>query len=147
MDPGLRRDDEDCELELFLCGTVAKAEAMAGTSRSILIVEDEPLIAMMLEEFLESLGHNVVASCESVADALGHVDAGGFDVAIIDVQLRDGERVWPVADRLAAAGTPFVVATGGHVEPPPPAHAGAPVLNKPYTIDAIEPAIDQACGG
>jgi CheY-like chemotaxis protein len=120
---------------------------MAGTTRTILIVEDEPLIAMMLEDFLESLGHSVLASCDSVAEALGHVEAGGFDVAIIDVQLRDGERVWPVADRLAEAGTPFVLATGGHVEPPPAAHAGAPVLAKPYTIDAIEPALDRACGG
>jgi len=120
---------------------------MAGPIRSILIVEDEPLIAMMLEDFLESLGHNVVASCESVADALGHVEAGGFDVAIIDVQLKDGERVWPVADRLVEIGKPFVVATGGHVEPPPAQHASAPVLSKPYTIDAIEPAIELACGG
>lgn len=114
--------------------------------RSILIVEDEPLIAMMLEDFLESLGHEVVACCESVADALGHVEAGGFDVAIIDVQLKDGERVWPVADRLAETGKPFVVATGGHIEPPPARHAAAPILSKPYTIDAIEPAIALACG-
>ena len=116
-------------------------------ARSILIVEDEPLIAMMLEDFLESLGHRVVASCESVEEALDHVEAGGFDVAIIDVQLRDGKQVWPVADRLAAAGTPFVLATGGHLEPPPAQHAAAPVLSKPYTIDAIAPAIEQACGG
>jgi CheY-like chemotaxis protein len=115
--------------------------------RSILIVEDEPLIAMMLEDFLESLGHNVVASCESVEEALGHVEAGGFEVAILDVQLKDGMKVWPVADRLAAAGTPFILATGGHVEPPPEQHASAPVLSKPYTIDAIEPALDRACGG
>jgi CheY-like chemotaxis protein len=120
---------------------------MSGTTRSILIVEDEPLIAMMLEDFLASLGHTIVATCESVEEALGHVDAGGFDVAIIDVQLRDGRQVWPVADRLAAAGTPFVLATGGHVEPPPPQHAGVPVLSKPYTIDAIEPALALACGG
>ena len=120
---------------------------MPGTMRSILIVEDEPLIAMMLEDFLAELGHNVVASCESVEAALGHVDAGGFDVAILDVQLKDGQRAWPVADRLAAAGTPFVLATGGHLEPPPEAHAHAPVLAKPYTIDAIEPALDRACGG
>ena len=114
-------------------------------SRSILIVEDEPLIAMMLEDFLESLGHVVVATCESVEEALEKVDAGGFDVAIIDVQLKDGKQVWPVADRMSEAGKPFVLATGGHVEPPPPQHAGAPVLSKPYTIDAIEPALDQAC--
>lgn len=120
---------------------------MPGTMRSILIVEDEPLIAMMLEDFLEELGHNVVASCESVEAALGHVEAGGFDVAILDVQLKDGQRAWPVADRLAAAGTPFVLATGGHLEPPPAEHARVPVLAKPYTIDAIEPALDLACGG
>lgn len=119
---------------------------MPGTPRNILIVEDEPLIAMMLEDFLESLGHRIVASCDGVAAALGHVETGGFDVAILDVQLKDGERVWPVADRLAEKGIPFVVATGGHVEPPPAAHAGAPALSKPYTIDAIEPALDLACG-
>ncbi len=112
--------------------------------RSILIVEDEPLIAMMLEDFLDSLGHQVVGTCESVEEALDRVEAGGFDLAIIDVQLKDGKQVWPVADRLAEAGTPFVVATGGHLDPPPEKHAGAPVLSKPYTIDAIEPALEQA---
>jgi DNA-binding response OmpR family regulator len=120
---------------------------MPGSPRTILIVEDEPLIAMMLEDFLDSLGHKVIATCDSVAVALGHVEAGGFDVAIIDVQLKDGEKVWPVADRLAEKGTPFVIATGGHIEPPPALHAGAPILAKPYTIDAIDPALDRACGG
>jgi CheY-like chemotaxis protein len=119
---------------------------MPGTARSILIVEDEPLIAMMLEDFLETLGHKVVATCDSVDAALDHVAAGGFEVAILDVSLKDGRQVWPVADRLAAAGTPFILATGGHVDPPPAEHAAAPVLAKPYTIDAIEPALHQACG-
>ena len=118
---------------------------MSG-KRSILIVEDEPLIAMMLEDFLETLGHEVVATCESVEEAMDRVKAGGFDVAIIDVQLKDGKHVWPVADRLAEEGTPFVIATGGHVEPPPSRHAAAPILSKPYTIDAIEPALALACG-
>ena len=114
--------------------------------RSILIVEDEPLIAMMLEDFLETLGHDVVATCESVEEAMDRVKAGGFDIAIIDVQLKDGKQVWPVADRLAKEGTPFIVATGGHVDPPPEQHAAAPILSKPYTIEAIAPAIERACG-
>ena len=86
---------------------------------AILIVEDEPLIAMMLEDFLESLGHRVVATCESLDEAMGHAAGAAFDVAIIDVQLKGGERVWPLADRLAAAGKPYILATGGHLEPPP----------------------------
>jgi len=112
--------------------------------RSILIVEDEPLIAMMLEDFLETLGHDVVGTCDSVEEAIEKVEAGGFDLAIIDVQLKDGQRVWPLADRLAKEGMPFIIATGGHVEPPPEAHAAAPILSKPYTIEAIEPALAQA---
>lgn len=113
--------------------------------RSILIVEDEPLIAMMLEDFLESLGHEIVGTCETVEDTMAMIDKGGFDVAIVDVHLKNGEHIWPVADRLDDEGIPFILATGGHIEPPPARHAAAPVLSKPYTIDAIEPAIDAAC--
>ena len=112
--------------------------------RSVLIVEDEPLIAMMLEDFLETLGHRVAGTCETLEEAIEKVEAGGFDLAIIDVQLKDGQQVWPLADRLAEQGTPFIIATGGHVEPPPEQHADAPVLTKPYTIEAIEPALEQA---
>ena len=116
-----------------------------SASRSILIVEDEPLIAMMLEDFLDSLGHRVVATAETLQDAIARVDEGGFDVAIIDVHLK-GEHVWPVADRLTERGIPYILATGGHISPPPAEHADAPVLAKPYTLDAVEPALDAACG-
>ncbi|WP_106639322.1 response regulator [Allosphingosinicella vermicomposti] len=113
-------------------------------SRSILVVEDEPLIAMMLEDFLDSLGHKCVAIAETVAEAMDRIDEGGFDVAIMDVHLKGGEKIWPVADRLAKKGCPFILATGGHIEPPPAQHADAPVLSKPYTMDAINPAIAAA---
>jgi CheY-like chemotaxis protein len=114
-------------------------------ARSVLIVEDEPLIAMMLEDFLDSLGHKVAGTCESVAEALARVEQGGFDVAIVDIHLK-GEQVWPVADRLADRGIPYVLATGGHIDPPPPAHAAVPILAKPFTLEAIGPVLDQACG-
>lgn len=117
-----------------------------SVSRTILIVEDEPLIAMMLEDFLETLGHRIVGSVDNVSEAAAKVEEGGFDVAILDVHLK-GEYVWPIADRLSDAGLPFVVATGGHIDPPPERHADAPVLSKPYTIDAIEPALEAACEG
>jgi CheY-like chemotaxis protein len=114
---------------------------------SILIVEDEPLIAMMLEDFLDSLGHTVVGTAETVDEAIARAEEGGFDVAIVDVHLKGGQTVWPVADRLTEKGVPFVLATGGHIEPPPERHAAAPVLSKPYTIDAIDPVLKQALNG
>ena len=111
--------------------------------RSILIVEDEPLIAMMLEDFLESLGYSVHGTADNVAEALRQVDQGGFDIAILDVNL-NGQRVWPVAHRLRDNGIPFVIATGGHVEPAPAEFANVPVIEKPYTVDRVTPALDAA---
>ncbi|QIL02948.1 response regulator [Sphingomonas sinipercae] len=114
-----------------------------SVSRSILIVEDEPLIAMMLEDFLESLGHNVHASCENVADALSQIEQGGFELAILDVNL-NGQTAWPVAHKLREKGIPFVIATGGHVEPPPAEFLNVPVIEKPYTVDRVTPALEAA---
>lgn len=114
-----------------------------GTGRSILVVEDEPLIAMMLEDFLETLGYSIHASCDNLSDALDACKEGGFDVAILDVNLK-GELVWPVAEALSERGVPFVIASGGHVEPPPASFAKAPLLEKPYTIDRIGPVLEQA---
>ena len=114
-----------------------------SASLSILVVEDEPLIAMMLEDFLDSLGHKVHATCESVSEAVKAVDLGGFELAILDVNLK-GENVWPVATRLREKNVPFVLATGGHVDPPPAEFNTVPVIEKPYTIDRVNPAINAA---
>jgi CheY-like chemotaxis protein len=114
-----------------------------SASRTILIVEDEPLIAMMLEDFLDSLGHTVSATCDNVGEAMGEADKGGFDLAILDVNLK-GESVWPVAERLRDKQIPFVLATGGHVDPPPPEFANVPVIEKPYTVDRVTPALEAA---
>jgi DNA-binding response OmpR family regulator len=111
--------------------------------RCILIVEDEPLIAMMLEDFLLSLGHEVRATCDSVSEALKAVAAEDFDVAILDVNLK-GENVWPVAAELRDREIPFILASGGHVDPPPAEFAGVPMIDKPYTIDRVTPALEAA---
>jgi DNA-binding response OmpR family regulator len=112
-------------------------------ARSILIVEDEPLIAMMLEDFILSIGHEVSGNCDTVKGALEQVEQGRFDLAILDVNLK-GESVWPVAAALREKGTPFVLASGGHVDPPPVEFRSVPMIEKPYTIDRVTPIIDAA---
>ena len=116
--------------------------------RSILVVEDEPLIAMMLEDFLETLGHSVHATCDTVKCAIEVIESSGsgaIDIAILDVNL-GGEHAWPVAHKLRERQIPFVIATGGHVEPPPVEFAKVPVIEKPYTVDRVTPALDAALG-
>lgn len=114
--------------------------------RTILIVEDEPLIAMMLEDFLLSLGHEVRATCESVGEALKAVQTQDFDLAILDISLK-GESVWPVAAELRDRDIPFVLASGGHVDPPPAEFKNVPMIDKPYTIDRVTPALEAALAG
>ncbi|WCT74888.1 response regulator [Sphingomonas naphthae] len=110
------------------------------TPLSVLIVEDEPLIVMMLEDFVDALDHVVAGTASSCADALVAVEKGGFDVAILDLRLTDGPS-WPVADALADRGIPYLLASGGHVDPPPARHAGAVMLAKPFTMDGVEDAL------
>jgi len=115
-------------------------------ARQILLIEDEPLIAMMLEDFMESLGHGVAGTVDCVSDGLRAVDGGGFDAAILDVHLRDGEPCWPIADALADRGIAFVLATGGHTQDPPERHRAAPVLAKPYSLDRVDAALKSLLG-
>ncbi|UAK26155.1 response regulator [Sphingomonas nostoxanthinifaciens] len=107
----------------------------------ILVIEDEPLIAMMIEDYLDLLGHVVAGTADNTTDALARLDEGVADAAILDVNLRDGP-CWRVADALSARDVPFVLATGGHVVPPPAAHADAPQLPKPFTLDGIKQALE-----
>lgn len=108
----------------------------------ILIVEDEPLIAMMLEDFIEVLGKEVAGTADSVSDALRLIEGGGIDAAILDVNLRGGEKSWPIADALAAQGTPFLFASGGTSDLIADPHRDRVVLTKPFTMDAIERALN-----
>jgi DNA-binding response OmpR family regulator len=108
---------------------------------SVLVIEDEPLIAMMLEDFVDLLGHDVAGTCDSIAGALAKIGNTSFDVAILDVHLRDGV-CWQVADALIAADKPFLIASGGFVEPPPEQHRGARLLAKPFTLDGVRVALE-----
>ena len=110
--------------------------------KSILVVEDEPLIAMMLEDFLDMLGHEVADTADCVDGALAAIGAGKLDAAILDVNLRDGETCWPIADQLAERGIPFVLATGGSGNSIAERHRDRPTLAKPFTIDGVKQALD-----
>jgi DNA-binding response OmpR family regulator len=113
-----------------------------STLRRILIVEDEPLISMMLEDFLDALDREVAGTADNCAAALELIDAGGVDAAILDVNLRGGEQSWPIADRLAQLDIPFILATGGSGDAIAEAHRDRPVLSKPFTMDGVEKALD-----
>ena len=110
--------------------------------RRVLIVEDEPLIAMMLEDFLDALEREVAGTADNVAGALAQIEAGGVEAAILDVNLRGGEQSWPVAARLDELGIPFILATGGAGDTIAETWRNRPILSKPFTMDGVERALD-----
>ncbi len=97
----------------------------------ILVAEDEPLVAMLLEDVLLDAGATILGPAATVRHALALAGTERPDVAVLDFNL-SGETCRPVADALAAAGVPFLVATGYGGDSPLPDHAGIEVLQKPY---------------
>lgn len=119
---------------------------MMTEPKRVLLVEDEPLIAMMLEDFVDVLGHRVAGTADSIATALPLIEVGGIDVAILDINLRGGERSWPAADALADRGVPIILASGGGDGDIVERHRAAPRLDKPFTMESVERAL-AAVGG
>lgn len=111
--------------------------------KRILVVEDEPLIAMMVEDMLAELGA-VIGPAGSLAEALLLAEEQ-IDAALLDVNL-EGERVYPVAERLTVRGVPFVIATG-YGATGNDWQGRAPTIEKPYRRTDLQAAFDQALNG
>lgn len=109
----------------------------------VLLVEDEILIQMLAEDMISDLGGHLIAKAEHVAQALDLVAEGGFDVAILDLNL-NGVKVFPVADALANLAIPFVFASGYGAAGLPPEYRGRPVVAKPFQLEDIGRALASA---
>lgn len=112
--------------------------------RRVLIVEDESLVAMLLETILEDMGCTPVGPMSNIDDGLRAVaEEEQLDAALLDVNVA-GRQVFPVADALKARGVPFVFSTGygegGLIEP----WRNHPTVQKPFTEAAIRDALIKA---
>jgi len=108
---------------------------MPPRSNVVLIVEDEPLIAMSIEDVVERAGL-VPHTCRTMAAALEFARLADLRGAVLDYWIH-GHDASELAKILAARSIPFVVATGSDPVLAAPAFAGAPVLRKPYADAAL----------
>ena len=115
-------------------------------ARRVLIVEDDVMIRMLIEDMLGDLGFAVAAEASKVHEALAAVNSTAFDVAILDVNL-SGETTGPVAEALAARGTPFVFATGYGEHGLPDQFRDRPLLKKPFQIESLRRMLETALAG
>lgn len=106
----------------------------------ILIVEDEGLVAMLLEDMLADEGHEVVGAASTLARAEAFAEQSAFDLAIMDVNL-NGERPFAFARRMRARGVKVMFATGYGAGAVDAEFADAPVLTKPFDARALQKAL------
>jgi DNA-binding response OmpR family regulator len=103
---------------------------------SVLLVEDESLIRMMVADMLEELGHTVVGEASDLATGLKLANRN-IDAAILDVLLgKDSSK--PIALALQAKGVPFAFATGYAKDGVPAEFQDRPILQKPFPIEELE---------
>jgi CheY-like chemotaxis protein len=123
---------------------VSAAPGLGG--RRILVIEDSPVVAPFIADVLGDLGCSVVGPAPNMAAARELLDGQDFDAAILDVHIR-GERVFPLCDLLAAKGVPFVLTSGYADWQMPEKWQDRPRLQKPYTIDQVEEALNGLLDG
>ena len=120
---------------------------MAGSplrERRILVVEDEYLIAMSLQDALESAGSVVVGPVPSVEKAIQTINSEAqIDAAVLDVNL-GGVFAYPVADKLIARNIPFVFTSGYEDNVLRTRYSQVKNCPKPYLFRAIEEALIEA---
>jgi DNA-binding response OmpR family regulator len=107
-----------------------------GDRMKILVVEDETMVALLLEDMLDSMGHEVIGPAASVDEAMTLISENTFDVALLDINLGSSEKAFPVADHLDAMKIPYALVSGydpGGIE----GYDHAVNLQKPFSVSAL----------
>jgi CheY-like chemotaxis protein len=115
--------------------------ATEGEMAKILLVDDEPLITALLEDWLSELGHVAVGPAHNLARAM-ELAKSDMDAAIVDVSLGD-DNSYPLVEALIARGLPFALATGHGQEGIDPRYRAHSTLTKPFDFVAFRQTVDE----
>ena len=112
--------------------------------RRVLIVEDEAMIAALIEAVLSDAGCSVLPVA-SARMALAAIEQDAFDAVVLDISVRDG-RSYLLADALIARGVPFVFVSGFSPKDMPADYRGCAYVAKPFKPDALLAVLDKVVG-
>jgi CheY-like chemotaxis protein len=110
----------------------------------VLLVEDEIMVALLLEEMLAELDFEVVGPVARLDRAVEMAQLQALDLALLDVNL-NGKETYPVAEALAAREIPLVFVTGygrGTLRAP---YRDRPTLQKPFRRDDLRELVAEVC--
>ncbi len=116
------------------------------SNRKVLVVEDEMMIAMLIEDMLDEPGCTLVGPATNVPRALDLIDKEQVEVAVLDLNL-DGQDTYAIADALQRKNLPFIFATGYGSAGLRKEYGNRPVLQKPFQISELDTALVEALAG
>jgi CheY-like chemotaxis protein len=116
------------------------------SNRKVLVVEDEMMIAMLIEDMLDEFGCKLVGPATNVPRALEFIGKESIDVAVLDLNL-DGKDTYAIADALQRKNVPFIFATGYGSAGLRHEYGNRPVLQKPFQARDLETALTEALNG
>lgn len=109
------------------------------TGKRVLVVEDDPIVAMVVEDTLRDMGLEVLVDL-SLVDALSEIETSEFDAALIDVGLR-GESAYPVMVALQERRVPFAVMSGGDLTALAAEFPQVRMMSKPLDMKSLQKAM------
>jgi CheY-like chemotaxis protein len=108
--------------------------------KRVLVVEDEMLVAMLIEDMLIDLGYEVIGPAARLAEGLKLANGEQVDAAVLDINLA-GELSFPIADVLEARGIPFIFASGYGARGLNEVHRNRTALSKPFQVQDLAQAL------
>lgn len=113
----------------------------------VLIMEDEPLVALELQILVEDMGHQVCAVVDTEADAVREADATLPDLVIADIQLRQGNGVRAMERIAGRREVPVIFVSGNHTFTPNPQIRTARFIAKPFRVENLRKAVADIIAG
>jgi CheY-like chemotaxis protein len=111
--------------------------------RSVLVIEDEMLILMMIEDMLADLGCESVAVASKIGPAISLIEGQAFDTAMLDLNL-NGIESYPIADALTVRDVPYFFSTGNSLTNVKDGYRDQNVLKKPFTFEQLSSMLSRS---
>jgi DNA-binding NtrC family response regulator len=121
--------------------------AKSGHRAQVMIMEDEPLVALELQIIVEDMGHHVCAVVDTEADAVREANATSPDLVIADIQLRQGNGL-AAMERIAGwREVPVIFVSGNHTFTPNSQIRTARFIAKPFRVESLRKAVADIFAG
>lgn len=108
----------------------------------VFVVEDETMLAMLIEIMLDELGYTTTHHASTLSDGIEYARAGDYDLAILDVNIIGGTS-FPIAAEIAHRGIPFIFCTGYGRLGIPAAWADRHCVAKPFSLGQLGTALNE----